>query len=303
MTDMQNIEVLIDKYVDCWKIQRPTYDGIFEDNNFGCENFQIFQNNFHIQKFNHEELCQLSSYLTRSLRGQINRDHKMFWSWCSHITYQFRDVQLFNDLDWVEAFRCLINLVLAKNVGNENHLKTDKGTEVNFHLLQVSKYSHIISAPLSFSVLEGLLRRKNRNYVDKDGTINNGCKIGNRFLNKGNKLNRIRDSLILFEQKIVVERNRPCTALDQLKGEIPKLYPTKKDIYLMIDEWRNDPIHGHEFWTNKVPIIINLICLLTIDEIDPNNYDNKIDDLVRHIEWQKDIPYKAPWNIFPPDLF
>ena len=115
MNDMSVIEELVDHYVGCWRKNRPEYVGVFEDNDLGCEHLQIFKNGFAIEDFSHGELCELSVLLTRSLKGQINRDHKMFWSWCSFMAQYFHEqVQLFKDADWVEAFGSMVDLLLAE---------------------------------------------------------------------------------------------------------------------------------------------------------------------------------------------
>jgi hypothetical protein len=120
MTNISSIESLVDRYVECWKRHRPEYSGLWEDNDFGCESLQVFRNGYQIETFSHRELCDLSVLLTRSLRGQINRDHKVLWSWCSFITFELRQqVQMLNDSSWTEAFRSLVNLLL---VGWKEHV-------------------------------------------------------------------------------------------------------------------------------------------------------------------------------------
>ena len=102
MTDLSIIENLVDRYVECWRKSRPQYTGIYEDNDFGCEDLQIFRNDFAIETFAHHELCHLSALLTRSLRGQINKDHKLLWSWCAFTTLNYEEeVDLFADQEWV----------------------------------------------------------------------------------------------------------------------------------------------------------------------------------------------------------
>lgn len=72
---MSYIEKLVNNYVSCWMPIRPTYSGVWEDNDFGCEHFQIFRNGFNLEDFSRDELSLLAILLTRELRGQINRDH------------------------------------------------------------------------------------------------------------------------------------------------------------------------------------------------------------------------------------
>lgn len=119
---------------------------------------------FDIQTFTHDELSNLPWLLTKELRGQINSDHKIFWSWCGNLV----NYPLFSkDMDWVNAFLSLVNLLLSSrrhSVHGQEPLKY-----VNWHLLQIDYGRHIIAAPLAFAVLEGLLRRENYYYLDKHG--------------------------------------------------------------------------------------------------------------------------------------
>ena len=75
----------------------------------------------------------------------------------------------------------------------------------------------------------------------------------------------------------------------------------------LIDSWRNDFIHGKEYWQNRTPIIANLICLLVIDEIDPSIYDTKLGGIRLHLEWKNKmgsygVPNVIPDDLYPPDL-
>lgn len=319
MVDMRAIESFVDSYVACWRKQRPQYtDNIFEDNDFGCESLQVFRNGFEIEAFNHQELCLLSVLLTRALRGQINRDHKIFWSWCSFLTFRFsREVQLFQDHDWVNAFSSLVNLLLARCrrfVAGPASLQFYNETlkYVNHHLLTVEKDRYLVSGPLAFAVLEGLLRRKNRAHVDTNGIIHTPFQVKDskqhKSFNTGGRLNRIDDSLRLFEQVVVNNRGRPCPALGPLKDEIIRLYQSATDPYDLIDSWRNVLVHGKEFWQNRIPTVMNIVCLLVIDEIEPSTYDSGMKEIRESLQRQKQIKDptgpkpRAPWDIFPPDL-
>jgi len=322
MVDINTIEKLVNNYVDCWKEKRPKYTGIYEDNDLGCETLQIFRNGFRIEEFTHRELCLLSIFLTRSLRGQINRDHKIFWSWCSSITREFRDEPLFQDHDWVNAFESLVHLVLANRrhridgrfIAGPGHLEIDKECRkfVNYHLLMVALRKHLLAGPQAFGVLEGLLRRKNKSYVSNEGIIHRPFTVMRPTQHpktwSGGRLNRIDDSLRLFEQVVVKDRHRLCSALGSLKDEIAKLYSTTTDVFDLIDSWRNDLVHGNKYWQNRVPVILNIICLLTIDDIEPNIYDSRMNEIRRTLEWQRQneegfsLTKQSPWDTFPPDV-
>lgn len=322
LVDMLRVEQLINDYVNCWIPTRPTYSGQWEDNDFGCEHLQIFRNGFNVEDFNHDELSQLASLLTRGLRGQINRDHKFFGAWCAFSTIYFENsVSLFSDRAWSGSFMDLISLVLSAQrrfPAGRAYLTylTQALRYVNSHLLETSLNKYQIAGPLTFSVLEGLLRRKNKDYVNTDGLVKRRFSISNPQSRSGMKifnpsgrnrwLNRINDSIRCFEELVTVDRGRSCLYLQQMKIEIASLYPSGADVYDMIDSWRNDLIHGKEYWQNKVPILLDLICLLIIDEIEPSVYDAQKADMKRTIEWSSEsralTGIRVPWDLFPPDI-
>jgi len=305
MVNLAQVESLVNDYVSCWARYRPTYTGTYEDNDFSCEGFQIFRNGFEIEDFNHDELSQLAILLTQGLRGQINRDHKIFWSWCAALPFVFQahtGVNLVDD-DWVMSFCNLVNLLLTP-VG--------RGNAVNEHLNTVPMYKWQLAGPHTYSVLEGLLRRKNKDYVQKDGKIIQTFTITNPLIPTGvetlyanTRLNRINKSLRCFEECVCNDRGRACIYLPQIKAEIAILYPSNQDVYDDIDIWRNELIHGEEYWQNRVPILTNLLCLLLIDGIEPNIFNTQYDNLRTHANWLRTKPrigFKVLWELFPPDF-
>ena len=320
MVNMSNVEQLVDKYVSCWLPQRPNYSGIYEDNSFGCEHIQILRNGFTLESFSHDELSRLATLLTRELRGQINRDHKFFWAWCAFLVYYFHDsVTIFKDHDFTSGFTDLVNVLLASRrrfpAGPVylRYLQQALGF-VNNHLLATELSKWNVAGPLTFSIIEGLLRRKNGFYVNTDGSVKRTFSISHPTMGtktfslsgppSGRFLNRINHSLYCFEQNVVVSRGRPSPHLKQMQTEIIALYPTISNVNDAIDDWRNDLIHGKAYWQNLVPILVNLICLLLIDEIDPSVYDGKRTDIIARIKWHSRwyTLARAPWDLYPPDL-
>jgi hypothetical protein len=181
-------------------------------------------------------------------------------------------------------------------------------------MVQVSGQKEHILGPAAFAVLEGLLRRKNSRYVTKDGVVltdftvhDSGAQPKTYFSSTPRRLNAIDDSLRLFAQRVVVDRGRSCAGFDRLQTEIetfwPKSDPKDKDAFDMIGSWRNELVHGKGFWTNRVPVLLNMICLLAIDELGPDEYNSLLaefaKDLKHHIEVKQKYGY--PMFLFPLD--
>jgi hypothetical protein len=292
---------------------------LYENNDFGCEHLQIFRNEFTLFDFNHDALSQLASLLTRELRGQINNDHYLFWAWCAFLTTYFeRDVLLFSDRDWHGGFTDLLNLILSKRRRSPagpafiNWL-IQALRYVNNHLLETELNKWNVSGPLMFSVLEGLLRRKNSTYVNNDGSVTRPFDVSNPaggtthydLTGHHRRLNRINDSLRCFEENVIVNRERNRPYLGQFKTEFLRLYPSG-DVYDTIDDWRNSIMHGNEYWQNRSPILVNLICLLIIDEIEPSLYNSHSVQMRQRIDWNTRTRtltgIRTSWDVFPPDI-
>jgi hypothetical protein len=314
LVDTGKLEQLVNDYVKCWIPHRKTYTGIYENNDFGCEHLQIVKNGFNLEDFNHDELSKLACLLTRELRAQICTDHKFFWTYCAFLTNHLHgDVTIFRDY-WQEAFCRLVNLVLAST----RHVGPSKDAEnalqyVNIHLLEIRSDKWLIAAPLTLAVLEGLLRRKNKDYVNADGSVIKQFEVRNpqgkrTKYHVGDRLNRIKDSLRCFEQLVTSSRKRDCPYLKETKTEFASLHPPTSglDVYDLIYQWRNDLMHGNEYWSDRVPILLNVICLLVIDEVEPAFYNSQTVKLKTSIVWTRsrinEGSTRAPWELFPPDL-
>jgi hypothetical protein len=264
---------------------------LYINTGLGNESLRIFRNGFHIEKFSYDEIMNLPWLLTREIRAQINDDHFLFWAWTVHVVYDClikRSIPMPDWLrsdNWFDSFLSLVSLSLSI----ENISQLDPGSAIWY----VLRYQHIISGPLSYAVLEGLLRRKNRNFVYNDGSAHTPFP---KYDSKGKAiscykingcLNRIRDSIRLFENKTCCPRGRRCIGLDAIKDEIFNLYVGTKDAYDLIDDWRNDLVHGNKYWNNRVATILNLMCLLILDEIGPSSYDNNLSYFQATLEFKR----------------
>jgi hypothetical protein len=313
MTSVAAIETQVNKHIECCKHTRRirtnnlSKDTVIESGYPDCAPTQLFRSSFDITKLSYNEICNLSWLLTKELKIEINRDHFFLWSWSAWIASYFRSLffryspnidSIFHDADWIESFLAMINslLIRHKNI-------PPKGLYPLVSCLSNNRY--LLAGPISYSVLEGLLRRKNSNYMDRDGIILGNLSNlsitttyrGTEQLHANKRSNNIYQSLAIFEQHTIpYNRNdRPCIGLDLLKQETLNLYPhLYADFYSFIDEGRNTLIHSRKYWQNKVPILMNLICLLLIDCIEPSLYDNNIAELNTYLDFYKSRLQNVP---------
>jgi hypothetical protein len=113
-------------------------------------------------------------------------------------------------------------------------------------------------------------------------------------------LNNIADSLRLLIQYTIKNRDRKTIlGFDQLNEENKKITTDEPDIYSLLESRRNNFLHGNQYWRSSHPIILNLICLLIIDEIEPYDYDNNLQLITEYFKNElKDFSH----HLYPPDL-
>ncbi|GIU72810.1 MAG: hypothetical protein KatS3mg003_2289 [Candidatus Nitrosocaldaceae archaeon] len=280
----------------------------------GCERLQLFRNNFNIEDFSYGEILELCVLLTKTLRMQINRDHKIFWSWCAQVALNAS----IPDNDWSNAFCNLVNLILIKRKSPDIRGPKENFYEIvhqliNSHVLQIIDNKYEIAAPLSFSVLEGLLRRKKdvSRYVAKDGKVIQQFTLGSKSYNNGDRINQMK---ILFSLRD--QYGNPSSSFFSLKKEIEDIFNNEirnkgfGNMYDLVNDWRNEHQHGELYWMNKVPVILNIICLLLFEEIESDNYNGIKDDIKTRIQFLNDryasnilhILERPHWEIYPPDI-
>lgn len=281
---ISSIENLVNQYVSSYANQNSFENRLYIDTNLGDESKRIFRNNINIENLNHRELSLLAGLVTRELKAQVNEDHFTFWTWCAHVIHHCR-VNLSipmpnwfrNDYELINSFKNIINLILMY-----------KYSDFSIDLFsELAGGSFIISASLSFAVLEWLLRRLNSSFVNNDGSVHTQFSVmysngRSRVFKVSQRLNQINDSFRLFEDTTCVNRKRKCSGLAELKKEIFNLYGSTRETYDLLNEWRNVLVHGNQYWSNKIGVILNTICLLMLDIIGPTIYDSKISDFQKY---------------------
>lgn len=311
MANMAEIEKLVDDYVKCWEPMRGQLGSanvIVEGNDAGCEHLQVFRSGVKPEDFTYLEMARLVVLLTRSLGGQINADHHILWAWTSFLVAHFSQQGILASHDWLSAFDSYVNLLLSNTMFTPGPNHTTEKEEilkhVNRHALSTVSSKHIVAGPLGFALLEGTLRRKCPNYVNTDGKIVKSFRLPSRTksYDVGISLNRINLVLELLDTQVAADRGRPVAELANFYAEVAKMYPPPPDVPGHIDSWRNNLLHGNEYWQNRNPIIANLLCLLVLDEIPATDYDNyRNTDMAQHVSWLANtLPQIG--GVFPPHL-
>lgn len=267
--------------------------------------------NYKITEFPLAVLQEIPIILTKTLQIQIDpHDHPQFWAWTAEVVHNLeQEIGLFK-CEVAQQFWLLINLNLSglmrppmnKDIQFLNML-TQK--LVGHHVSEVIMHKHILSANLSFPLLEGIIRRKCSKYVLADGTVIRGfCAGGSSYSpSKGrSRISNLGHELHLLENTANQNLKR---AMNSFGNEVKKFDSSNNpDAYEVIYQWRNETLHGQEFWSTKHGVITNLICLILFHEIQDELYSSKLEGIKRHVEWNQSIgdywSTRPPWSFYPP---
>lgn len=252
--------------------------------------------------------------LTPTLRIETNQDHAELWAWTAELVHNLEaDVSLFKD-EVRDQFELLIHLNLS-HLGvtpRDNwHMMLNRLTRelAGHHVAQVIAYKFILSGNLSFPLLEGITRRKCSEFVTIDGSIKKAFSLSNGTSyspGKGgrNWISSLRDELLLLHEKVASPELQDC--MEEFKRKVSQFHNDgQQDGYQLIYDWRNEALHGEEFWITKYGVITNLICLILLHEIPHDVYSSKVDQIRQIVEWQKKTSrpgfgLRPPWSFYPP---
>lgn len=316
------LERMTEEYLTCWRSKPliggsvPTIDNLLmEDNDAGCESLQLGARGLEMSGLEFDEISALGPLLVRTLNAQINGDHKRYWAWCASLAAKSQNRPSTLDPEWCNAFSDLVTLLLAstrRGPAGPDYRDWEEVSRafVNRHVEPLISAKHAIARPMAIAVLEGLLRRKNSAYVDLKGIVISEFSIeqpnglSKEYLVR-QRLNRLDDSLRLFEQVVVADRGRSVSGLNELKAELTRLY-SGLDAYDLIDDWRNELIHGERYFRNWSAAATQLLCLLLVDEYGPTRYAHCLTELRRTLQFEAEVRRHTGSGFvtgpYPPDL-
>ncbi len=141
----------------------------------------------------------------------------------------------------------------------------------------------IVATYFSYPILEGILKRLSSEYIKPNGEIRSGQFIQgmhHRYVPPGNsECSSIRD--LLYHYHNTTANEQMVSKLDYMQSKIEIF--GDKNMYEMVDEWRNFLLHGQELGGVEAGVLLNLICVLVWGEIDAELYHTDWDDLYRRV--------------------
>lgn len=316
---LNDVKQQIDLYVECWKSQgdkfikfpeEVRFRNLFQENLTPCEQKYLLITKFAIHELDYEAFRKLPILLLDTQRfQQVNHDHFFYWAFASDVYDFFKNEisDVFDD-EISNRYRLLMDvLMFYSHNPNPDLCKqrikqalTSLAPRINNVMIQ----SFIVAAHISYPLLEGIARRIASGFVTKDGislqdisfTSPDGEEIE---IKRDRRVNRLNELLRLVEAK--TDDGSLRNDLREYRVHFDNVYSNyfgSKKAYDIIDEQRNELLHGQQHWQVMYGAIVNLICLLLNSKISAAHYDSNYQSLIN----REFSSYSPSWqhNYYPP---
>ena len=315
----ENKKQLIKRLCESWINSAYQTDGSIGIG-VNTEKCRLLTNNIVFHELTYEETQAACVGLTHVLllKGMntiIDRDHLVFWSWMGEL-FSSRETGYFGTEEFQiqKLFEVVIRASLA---GIQPPVRNQEEWEVQnqirelteFNTLQLVTNSSLVQAYLVFPLLEAVIKKACREYIDysgkvitdftvskKDGTIQNyGCSgQGKRFCSS------LRDLLFLLYYNVAdVDLKEQITLVRQHIFELDN----QEDPFDLIYRWRNSSLHGETSYPTIGGTLLNLVILIALAEI-KQNYELIKSKTWSRVQWELQsfnyTKHRSPWSFYPP---
>ncbi|WP_458743261.1 hypothetical protein [Candidatus Nitrosocosmicus sp. T] len=323
LVSLEQIEPLISQYIECWKTHGPRIFDIGDETlrtsylsniQTDCERNFLIVTKFEMHKLSYEAFNQMPILLLRTQKYQVNQDHYYYWSYAMDVYEYYKELALlpFFDNEISNRVKLLMGVLLLNDNSmfrGPDRMKINAAVESLMpHLQKIRMDSFLIAAHLTYPLVEGVARRMLSEYMESDGKLKDNIPAflsndGKQVTVNSNRINRINILLRLIESKTSNIQLRNNMKLFREEFEI--VYITDPDLkcYDLIDEKRNQLLHGERYWEKFFGALINLLCLLVNSAITKENYEAQYEEIIKRINMNiqtKSRGFNSPWGTYYP---
>ncbi|MBI1744804.1 hypothetical protein HYR54_17315 [Candidatus Acetothermia bacterium] len=284
---VQSREDLIRQLCDAWI---AAYQRSSSSSHEDPEKFRLHKNGIKFHELNYPEIqiaCTSLSkvLLLKGMNTVISLDHQLFWAWAGELFLFSLPRTFSNEERYVQELleTCVLASITSITLSRQTN---PLGFNEKFMLK-----AHLILAYLSLPLLEAILKKVCKAYVDYDGNVIKPFNVQGRGGNlkeydphssslSQRKCSSLRDLLHLFYKD--VSDTDLKSKLDEMRKHLSTLDSTK-DPFDLIYEWRNSSLHGHTNFQTIGGTILNLTILILFSQI-RSDYERVRDDIWKTVQ-------------------
>lgn len=318
-----------EKIIDlCKKYKASVQTGSFLNVGSDSEQYRLLNNNIVFYELNFEELqtcgvCLTEILLFKNRNTIISNDHLYYWAWVAQVLFN-REAEYFDstEMEISILLSTCIRSALARTANPKLSFEESSKVRNNleFNAQELINKNNLILAQLSFPLLEAILRKSCKEYVNYLGSVKkdfevekNGRKTFYSEKGKGKrKISSIADLLHLYYDKVANFEIR--NHLDLIRVHLNDLEKENpKEAFEIIYEWRNSSLHGNTSLPTIGGTILSIVLIIAVDSL-KDSYESIRKDAKDTIEWElhcRQISIKeghstifprGNWSYYPPYL-
>ncbi|MFP7278104.1 hypothetical protein SFC11_02020 [Exiguobacterium indicum] len=292
----------------------------------GSEQYRLMNNDIIFHELSYEELQTCGVSLTEILLFKnrntiISDDHIHYWAWVGQVLLNSESGYFDSGEGEIsDLLSTCIRSALARTTNPK--LSYEENREVRnkleFNSQELISKNNLILVQLSFPLLEAILRKSCKEYVDYLGSVKKRFKVGSNvrkysYKETGNrKVSSIAVLLHLYYEKIATPEIRK--KLDLIKTHLKDLEKENpKDAFEIIYEWRNSSLHGNENIPTIGGTILSIVLIIAVANL-KDSYESIRKKLSDRINWElhcleiskteghSTILPRGHWSYYPPYL-
>ncbi|WP_182104272.1 hypothetical protein [Niallia taxi] len=295
----QEIKILSKK----WRESVIENDGQISITTSG-ENYRLLRNGLHFHTFDLEDTQTACKELINMFVG--SEDHYYFIAWAAELVHCFEYFSS-EEFNISELFFTCVRASLSRL---SHPLAEENSNYINnaeYNGQQLTWKSQLIFCHLSFPLLEAVVKKHCKEYVDYNGNVLKDFTVCSRRYRvnptnslESNKISNLKHLLHLLNY--VVADSGLKNELKEMKKIIKSTPGNNQDPYHLIHSWRNSSLHGSES-IGMSRIILHLVILIAIEDI-----KNKSDvfmpyvkqKVTKRLDNQLYRFQRSPWEYYPP---
>lgn len=289
-----------------WKKAAYQDDGrIIMDAN--SEQYRLLANNIQFHELDSKQIQDAciglaNVLLVKGMNTIVSADHHYFWAWVAQILIH-RKSGYFTEQDenTKELFITCIRVALSGTFPRQYE-------GMDLHTQEFVMRDNLIMAHLSFPLLEAIVKKACKDYVDYKGRVLQDFSILGRQgrivrysrSTRKNRISSLGDLLSLLHQTVANDNLKE--RLTSIRSHLSTI--DSSDPFYLIYDWRNSSLHGQGSYSSIGGTVLNIVIAIALDEI-ADIYDEHREKIWGKIQWvigNSPISYKSHLDFYPPDF-
>ncbi|SMQ75987.1 hypothetical protein SAMN05444673_2600 [Bacillus sp. OV166] len=275
------------------------------------EKYRLLTTGIQFHEFDFEDTQTACKELT-SIRAE-SLDHSYFRAWVAELIFSEFEYFSENEMGLQQLFSACVRASLTGKASYKINFEEAKSfnKSVDFNTIDLARHSSLIFSQLSFPLLEGVLKKSCKEYVDSSGKVLKNFTVPKHIhpkevfrVNDPVRVSSLKVLLYLLHAKISnLDLHIQLTEMFQIIEKTWNVNNALNTIY----KWRNSSLHGTDIYHSIGSTVFNLVTIIALDGI-KGKFETAIPYIRQKIDRRvssrlndtSDSYQRANWEFYPP---